>query len=136
MYQTYNLSHGDAQAMIEAVRSKAHAMGKAVCVAVSDSHGELIAFLRMDGCHLPPVDVAMNKAYTAARERKGSGEVGNSMREQGSPMTNLGSLRYTGFLGGLPVLHDGQVVGAVGVSGLSGEEDVELARAAVNLTRK
>jgi glc operon protein GlcG len=136
MYQTYTLSHNDAQAMIEAVRSKAQDTGKAVCVAVADSHGELIAFLRMDGCHLPPVEIAMNKAYTAARERRGSGEVGNRMKEQGDPMTNLGSLRYTGFLGGLPVLHEGRVIGAVGVSGLSGEEDVELARVAVELPRK
>ena len=136
MHQTWNLSHSDAQAMIEAVRSKAQSAGKAVCVAVADSHGELIAFLRMDGCHLPPVDIAMNKAFTAARERRGSGEVGSRMKEQGDPMTNLGSLRYTGFGGGLPVLHDGQVIGAVGVSGLTGEEDIELARAAVNLPRK
>jgi glc operon protein GlcG len=105
-------------------------------VAVADSHGELIAFLRMDGCHLPPVEIAMNKAFTAARERRGSGEVGNRMKEQGDPMTNLGSLRYTGFLGGLPVLHEGHVIGAVGVSGLSGEEDVELAQVAVDLARK
>ena len=136
MYQTYNLSHSDAQAMIETVRSKAEGMGKAVSVAVADSHGELIAFLRMDGCRLPPVDIAMNKAFTAAREHKGSGEVGSRMREQGDPMTNLGNPRYTGFGGGLPVLHGGQVIGAVGVSGLTSEEDIELAREAVNLPRK
>jgi len=136
MYQTYNLSHNDAQAMIEAVRTKAQGAGKAVCVAVADSHGELIAFLRMDGCQLPPVYIAMNKAFTAARERKPSGEVGARMQETNFPMTNFGSLRYTGWGGGLPIIHEGQVIGAIGVSGLTSEEDVELARVAVNLTRK
>ena len=136
MYQTFQLSHADAQAMIETVRKNAEAAGKAVCVAVSDSHGELIAFLRMDGCQLPSVYIAMNKAFTAARERKESGEIGNHMKDTGFPMTNYGNLRYTGWGGGLPVEHQGQVIGAIGVSGLSSEEDIELARAAVSSAGK
>ena|SRR5271157_907464 len=136
MYQTFHLSHADAQAMIETVRKGAEAAGKAVCVAVSDSHGELIAFLRMDGCQLPSVYVAMNKAFTAARERKESAEIGDRMKDTGFPITNYGSLRYTGWGGGLPVVHQGQVVGAIGVSGLSSDEDVDLARAAVGIARK
>jgi glc operon protein GlcG len=136
MYQSYNLSHNDAQAMIEVVRAKAAAARQAVCIAVADSHGELIAFLRMDGCQLPPVYIAQNKAYTAARERKESGAIGAHMVESGDPMTNYGSLRYTGWGGGLPVVHEGQVIGSIGVSGLTSEEDVELARAAVNSLKK
>lgn len=136
MYQAYTLSHSDAQAMIQAVRSKAESIGKAVCVAVADPHGELIAFLRMDGCQLPSVYIAQNKAFTAARERKDSGEVGNSLKESGYPMTNYGSLRYTGWGGGLPIRHQGQVIGAIGVSGLSSEEDIELAQEAINLSGK
>jgi glc operon protein GlcG len=136
MYQTWNLSHSDAQAMIDLVRTTAERAGKAVCVAVADSHGELIAFLRMDGCQLPSVDISMNKAFTAARERQESGDLGLHMKETGYPMTNYGSLRYVGWGGGLPVLQDGKVIGAIGVSGLSSEEDVELARAAVKLSRK
>jgi len=136
MYQTDNLSHSDAQAMIDAVRKNAEAAGKAICVAVADAHGELIAFLRMDGCQLPSVSIAQNKAFTAARERKESSEIGERMKETGFPMTNYGSLRYTGWGGGLPILHEGVVIGGIGVSGLSSEEDVELARAAVNLAGK
>ncbi len=136
MYQTFQLSHADAQAMIETVRKTAETAGKAVCAAVSDSHGELIAFLRMDGCQLPSVYIAMNKAFTAARERTASGEIGSRMKDTGFPMTNYGTLRYTGWGGGLPIVHQGQVVGAIGVSGLSSEEDVELARAALSIARK
>jgi glc operon protein GlcG len=127
MYQTLNLSHADAQEIVEAVRRRAEAEKKAITIAVSDSHGELIAFLRMDGCHLPPVQIAINKAFTSARERKPSGNLGEASRARPFPITNLGDLRYTGFAGGVPVVVDGQVVGAVGVSGLDEKSDEELA---------
>jgi glc operon protein GlcG len=133
MYQTMNLSHAEAQAMIAAVQKKCEAEKKAAAIAVTDSHGELIAFVRMDGCHLPPLYIAINKAYTAARERKPSGEVGASSRARPFPMTNYGTLRYTGWAGGVPVLHDGKVVGAIGISGLDEEEEVALAKMAISM---
>ena len=135
MYQSYNLSHHDAQAMVAAVQARLEKDGKAACVAVTDAHGELLAFLRMDGCHLPPVYVAMNKAFTAARDRRESGEVGEASRAAGFPMTNFGDLRYTGWPGGSPVTHEGKVIGAVGVSGLTDEEDAAMARLAAGLAR-
>jgi glc operon protein GlcG len=133
MYQTTNLSHTDAQAMIAAVQKKLQADKKAAAIAVTDSHGELIAFLRMDGCHLPPLYVAMNKAFTAARECKPSGEVGASSRSVPFPMTNFGDLRYTGWAGGFPAMHDGKVVGAIGISGLEEQEEASLARLALGV---
>jgi glc operon protein GlcG len=133
MYETMNLSHDEALEMIASVRMAAEAGGKAVCVAVTDAHGELIAFLRMDDCHLPPLQVAINKAFTAARERRPSGEVGRSSQSAPFPMTNFGDPRYTGWAGGFPVLHRGKVVGAVGVSGLDEEQDAALAKAAAAL---
>ncbi|HYW83835.1 MAG TPA: heme-binding protein [Spirochaetia bacterium] len=137
MYQTMNLSHAEAQEMIAAIQKKVEAEHKAAAIAVTDSHGELIAFLRMDGCHLPPLTVAINKAFTAARERRESGEVGQASRTQPFPMTNYGDLRYTGWAGGFPVLHEGKVVGAIGISGLDEELEGELGRMAVELiTRK
>jgi glc operon protein GlcG len=135
MYQSYHLSHRDAQAMIAAVQQRLEGEGKAACIAVTDANGELLAFLRMDGCHLAPVQISVNKAFTAARERKGSGDVGQAARTGGYPLTNLGDHRITGFKGGLPVLRDGQVAGAVGVSGLTEAEDLELAELAVKQVR-
>ena len=137
MYQTMNLSHAEAQEMIGAIQRKLEAEHKAASIAVTDSHGELIAFLRMDGCHLPPLAIAINKAFTAARERRESGAVGQSSRTQPFPMTNYGDLRYTGWAGGFPVLHEGKVVGAIGISGLDEDQEGELGRMAVELvTRK
>ena len=137
MYQTLNLSHADAQEMVDAVCRRLEADRKAAAIAVTDSHGELIAFLKMDGCHLPPVQIAVNKAFTAARERRPSGAVGESSRTGPFPMTNFGDLRYTGFAGGLPVVVDGQVTGAIGISGLDEKAEAELGAMAVELvTRK
>jgi glc operon protein GlcG len=137
MYQTMNLSHADAQEMIAAVQKKVEAEHKAASIAVTDSHGELIAFVRMDGCHLPPLTVAINKAFTAARERQESGAVGQASRTRPFPMTNYGDLRYVGWAGGYPILHEGKVVGAIGISGLDEEEEAQLGHMAVDLmTRK
>jgi glc operon protein GlcG len=136
MYETMNLSHSDAMVAIDAIRVKMESARKAVCVAVTDSHGELIAFLRMDGCHLPPLSVAINKAFTAARERKPSAEVGQASLKAPFPMTNFGDPRYTGWAGGFPVFHQGKVVGAIGVSGLDEDQDAELGRMAVELVTR
>lgn len=135
MYQTMNLSHADAQTMIAAVQKKLEAEKKTAAIAVTDSHGELIAFVRMDGCHLPPLYIAINKAYTAARERKPSGDVGAASRGGPFPMTNYGTLRYTGWAGGFPVMHDGKVVGAIGISGLTEEDETVLGKMAVALVK-
>jgi glc operon protein GlcG len=96
-------------------------------VAVADTHGELLAFLRTDGCGLSPITIAQNKAYTAAREGIPSKTLGERSRDEQFPMTNFGELRYVTWGGGLPVIVDGRVVGAVGVSGLPEAEDMRLA---------
>jgi glc operon protein GlcG len=128
------LAHADAMQMIHAVEAKLTAKGLGAAVAVVDSHGELIALLRTDGCRLSCVDVAVNKAYTAAREQNRSKALGDAVKREGFPITNFGELRYVTWGGGVPVTTaDGEVVGAVGVSGLSEAEDTELAEMAARL---
>ncbi|MBE2236207.1 MAG: heme-binding protein, partial [Caldilineaceae bacterium] len=77
--------------------------------------------------------IAINKAFTAAREQKPSRAIGDSVREDRWPMTNFGDLRYTAWGGGAPLVHAGQVVGGVGVSGLPEEEDMVLATLGVSI---
>ncbi len=77
--------------------------------------------------------IAINKAFTAAREQKETAAIGESSRSSGYPMTNFGDLRYTAWGGGVPIFHHDQVIGAVGVSGLPETEDMELARMAARL---
>lgn len=127
MHQIYTLSHTDAMRIVELIRAEVEAQGKGAAIAVADAHGELIAFLRTDGCKLPSLTIAINKAFTAAREQKPSREIGDSSRSKQWPMSNFGDLRYTAWGGGVPIIYQGQVVGAVGVSGLPEEEDMVLA---------
>ncbi|MFL7839293.1 MAG: GlcG/HbpS family heme-binding protein [Candidatus Promineifilaceae bacterium] len=127
MYQRYHLSHSDAQNIISLIRAELEKENKGAAVAVVDAQGELIAFLRTDGCRLPSINIAINKAYSAAREQKPSKEIGLASVEEGFPMTNFGDLRYTAWGGGVPIVYDGQVIGAVGVSGLPEAEDMILA---------
>lgn len=128
MYQSYNLSHRDAALLIGAVQQELERQNKGAAVAVVDAHGELLAFLRTDGCPLASINIAINKAFTASRERKESAQLGQSAREGNFPLLYYGEVRYVGWGGGVPIMYEGQVVGGIGVSGLSEEEDMVLAR--------
>jgi glc operon protein GlcG len=128
MYQTDNLSHGDALKIISVIQAELEKENKGAAIAVVDVHGELIAFLRTDNCRLSSITIAINKAYTAARERKESRAVGEASRGEQFPMTNFGELRYVTWGGGVPIEVKGVVIGAVGVSGLPEAEDIVLAR--------
>jgi glc operon protein GlcG len=127
------LTLDEAMQMLRVVQTRLDEKQLGAAVAVVDAHGELIAFLRTDSCRMPCITVAINKAYTAARERIESQKFGAEARERGFPLTNYGELRYVTWGGGVPVRSGGEVVGAVGVSGLSEEEDVELAALAAGL---
>jgi glc operon protein GlcG len=122
MLQKNELSHRDAQTIVAAIQAKLDEGKKGAAVAVVDSHGELLAFVRTDGCRLPSINIAINKAYTAARE------LGEASRRDAFPLTNFGELRYVGWGGGMPIIVNDEVVGAVGVSGLPEQEDMELAK--------
>lgn len=131
MPQRTELSHRQAQEAIDAVRRELEDREAGAAVAVVDPHGELVALLRTDGCPLASINNAIHKAFTAAREGTESAEIGARSRHEGFPMTNFGDLRYTGWGGGVPVVEDGEVIGAVGVSGLAEDVDIELARIGV-----
>ena len=136
MYQRYHLSHLDALKIVAAIQAELEKQGKGAAIAVTDTQGELLAFLRIDGCKLPSIAIAINKAFTAAREQKESKIIGDSSRKNEFPMTNYGDLRYNAWGGGVPIVYQDQTVGAVGVSGLSEAEDMELAQMGAQLFQK
>lgn len=129
MNQITTLGHAEAQQAIRAIQAALQARGQAAVIAVADAHGELIGLLRMDGAPLASINIAANKAWTAARERKPSREVGQSARDPqtGFDIAYYGDPRYLGWGGGLPVRVNGEVAGAVAVSGLPETEDMEIA---------
>lgn len=134
MNHQINLMNADAELAIKVIKEELSKRQKTAVIAVADNHGELLALLRLDGAPLQSVTIAMNKAYTAAREGKPTSEIGAKMRDpqKGYSIAYFGDPRYTGYSGGVPVMVDGQVTGAVAVSGLSGVEDMELAQMGVD----
>jgi glc operon protein GlcG len=138
MKSTLAIDYQDAKRIVDLIVQRALEQQKAAVVAVSDEHGELIAFARMDGAPLSSIRVAANKAWTAARERKPTKEIGDKIRhpERGFDIAFYGDRKFVGWGGGIPIWRDGQVIGAIGVSGLSSVEDIALATLGLELISK
>jgi glc operon protein GlcG len=135
MRTVHSIDYSEARRAIDLIVDKASQMQKAAAVAVADAHGDLICFARMDGAPVSSIRIAMNKAWTAARERKPTREIGDKVKhlEKGHDISYYGDPQYVGWGGGIPVWKNGAVIGAVAVSGLSSEEDVALATLGVDL---
>jgi glc operon protein GlcG len=129
------IEYSEARRIVDLIVEKASQLQKAAAVAVADSHGDLICFARMDGAPVSSIRIAMNKAWTAARERKPTKEIGDKVKhpEKGHDIAYYGDPKYVGWGGGIPVWKNGEVVGAVAVSGLSSNEDINLATLGVEL---
>jgi len=122
------LSHGDIAIILQAARAKALANGWPVSIAVVDDGGHLLGFERLDGCAPIGAHISVEKARTAAIGRRES-KVYEDMIN-GGRSAFLSAPFISGMLeGGVPVVVDGQVVGAVGVSGVKANQDAEVAQA-------
>jgi glc operon protein GlcG len=105
-----------------------------VSVFVADTHGELVAAATMDGAAPDTRLNAQRKAYTAARsDARTTRELAEKVRDNPVERASFDPF-FTFFLGGVAVFEDGARVGAVGVSGLPGEVDEQLAQRAISLT--
>jgi glc operon protein GlcG len=135
MRNVQTLDYFEARKIVDLIVEKALQLKKAAVIAVADSHGELLAFARMDGAPISSIRIAANKAWTAARERKPTSEIGQRVRhpEKGHDIAYYGDPRFVGWGGGIPVWKDGQVAGAVAVSGLSSSQDAALATLGIRL---
>jgi glc operon protein GlcG len=129
------IDYSEAKRAVDLIVEKALQMQKAAVVAVADVHGDLICLARMDGAPVSCIRIAMNKAWTAARERKPTKDIGDKAKhpEKGHDIAYYGDPKYVGWGGGIPVWKNGEVVGAVAVSGLSSSEDITLATLGVEL---
>jgi len=117
--------------MIAASLGKAAEIGVPMVVAVVDAGGNLIAQHRQDDALLASIDLALNKAYSAVAVRMPTQELGLLAQPGGALYginTDNGG-RLVSFGGGLPVLRDGVLLGGIGVSGGSVEQDVACAEA-------
>lgn len=116
-----------AQRALAAASAEARAKGWAVSIAVVDPGGELVAFLRLDGAPYSSIDIALGKARTAARFRARTRGLDSSL--SAGRYAILGLPGVVPVEGGVPILVGGQVVGAVGVSGVSSANDALIAAA-------
>jgi glc operon protein GlcG len=131
------LNLAGAQVILDAAMKKATSMGLKVNIAVVDDGGHLLAFARMDGARPASGYTAITKAVTAATFRQETGPL--PPKAEPDLLLNLslqnaaaaGGGKLTTLKGGVPVVIDGQVVGAVGVGGASGEQDAEVAKAGI-----
>ena len=121
------LDQAGAQAVLQAARESARQRNAPSAIAVVDPGGDLLAFQRMDGVRPASVDLAIQKARTAARLRRPTAEVEDSINQG---RTAFVTAQIMALQGGVPVYVKGEVVGAVGVSGLSKETDTEIAKIA------
>lgn len=118
-----------ANALCSEVRKYAKAKGVSVVVAVSDAGGNLIAFQREEDAFVASIDIAINKAFTSASLKMSTKELG----ELAKPDASLYGIQFTNggkiviFGGGEPLIKNGVIVGALGVSGGSAKDDTEFA---------
>ena len=124
-----------AARMTQAALDSAQEVGALVSAAVVDAGGHLVHFQRMDRAEIAGPTLAVDKAFTAVAHRIETAALG-PLTAPGGPLWGLqsnGSGRYVVFAGGLPCWYDGVVVGGVGVSGGTAEEDAACARAALSV---
>ena len=136
LIKKHSISSELAQKMLNAAVAKATELGVSENVAILDDGGNLKAFSRMDGASIPTIEIAQNKAYTAL--------FGVSTQEffdfiQGDPslLAGIPTLpRVAAWGGGFPIKVDGEIVGAIGLSGAPiVQNDVDCAKAALALVR-
>jgi uncharacterized protein GlcG (DUF336 family) len=123
------LTAAAAERALRGAEAEARKNGWAVSIAVVDPAGELIAFLRMDGAHAASVDVSRQKARTAARFRRATKVFEESLANGRTAILSFDGV--TAVEGGVPIIVAGDVVGAVGVSGVTSAQDGQVAQAGI-----
>lgn len=133
MLTVKRLSLSDAELILDACQKKAVEVGTPKDIAVVDESGHLIAFRRMDGAKYSSVEIAINKAFTSS----GGGRATRDYKAVAGPGGAAFGLhtqfqgRFTILGGGIPVVVDGAIVGAVGVSSGAADEDHAVAEAGI-----
>ena len=129
---THDISAVQARTVVDAAKAKAAELNTKMNIAVADAGGNIKAFLRMDGAWLGSIDIAIKKARTARLFDMPTGEIGK-LSQPGGPLYNIEHSNdgLISFPGGLPLkTPEGTIIGAVGVSGSTVENDHTVAAAA------
>ena len=129
-FKTFTLA--EANLILDAAQAKAEALGVPEVICVADNAGYPIALRRLDGGKVTSVQIAMNKAFTAAGHRKPTHNYKNAVPgEEAFGIMTQHDGRFTIFVGGFPIFIDGQCVGSVAASGGNGEQDIAVCEAGI-----
>ncbi len=126
------LSCKGAHVLVHAAEKKAAQLGVPECIAVVDAGGDLLAFSRMDGARPGSVEIALTKARSAARRLRPTAEEAGGDVMQAVRLALASGLNVTGIGGGLPIVIDGQVVGGIGVSSGTSDDDTKIGQAGID----
>ncbi len=118
-----------AKRVIDAAEAEATTNHWAVVIAVVDSTGHLVALHRMDHAQFGSLEVAQAKALTAVNFKRPTKAFADTVAEGGVGLRLLPTANFCPLEGGIPVLGDGQLIGAIGVSGVLSSQDAQVARA-------
>lgn len=124
------LTADDGKKILAACEAEAAKNKWAVCISVVDDGGHLLVFQRLDGCAASSVAISQAKAYSAALRRrptKNDEDMVNNGRFSALSMPGITFLE-----GGVPIVVDGETIGAVGVSGVKSSEDAQIAQAGID----
>ncbi len=124
------LTADDGRKILAAAEAEAAKNNWAVCIAIVDDGGHLLAFKRLDGCATASVAISQGKAHSAALRRrptKNDEDMVNNGRFSALSMPGITFLE-----GGVPIMVDGETIGAVGVSGVKSSEDAQIAQAGID----
>jgi uncharacterized protein GlcG (DUF336 family) len=126
----------EARAIIAAAEKSSEEIGQPMNIAVVDAGGNLVSHARMDGAWIGGIDISINKAFTARAFDIQTKDLGDNSQPgnhyYGIHASNQGKIVI--FAGGIPLTRDGNVIGAVGVSGGSGEQDQTVAEAGASVS--
>jgi uncharacterized protein GlcG (DUF336 family) len=137
MKTSFKLELADAKLMIEAAKKKAEEIQVAETIAIVDDGGHLIALERMDGARITGPEIASAKAFTAAGHKRSTHLFNKEPNGPALPGNEAYGIqlmfpgKFTIFVGGFPIVVDGEVVGGVGISGGNGAQDTAVGTAAL-----
>lgn len=137
MHTVSRLTLEDALIILQAAEEEAQRIGVKQTICVADDGGHAIALHRMTGARLTGVDIAIAKAFTAAGHQRAThlfNEPPNGPALPGNEAFGINQMhpgKFAIFVGGFPIVHEGQVIGGVGISGGTGEQDKAVGAAAL-----
>ncbi len=142
MHKIFRITLDDALPVLAAARAKADEIGVKQTLCIVDESGQVIALHRIPGARLTGVDISIAKAFTAAGHERAThlfNEEPNGPALPGNEAFGISHMlpgKFAIFVGGFPLIYEGQIVGAIGVSGGNGEQDKAVGAAAIEAFEK